>query len=143
MREVVTVLLTAVGVGLMGAHAAGQSTTPPPTVDASRTPQAQPMDSPTVKLLKGLTVPEFEAEMRFFAQALGVGCGYCHVRGSFSSDNNEHKVAALKMIEMTQTLNRSFFADHQPAANTSKLGKVTCYTCHRGDEHPAPPPGQD
>lgn len=91
------------------------------------------VDTPTVKALTGLTVPEFEAEMQAMTQALGVSCGTCHARGNFASDNNPRKLKARTMIEMTRTLNQQFFPDFKPAENESRLGRVTCFTCHQGE----------
>ena len=34
------------------------------------------VDTPTVKVLRGLTVQQFEAEMQLMNQALGVSCGF-------------------------------------------------------------------
>jgi hypothetical protein len=97
------------------------------------------VDTPSVKLLRGLTVPQFEAEMQLMNQALGVACGHCHVRGNFASDANPRKAAARKMLEMTRTINERFFADYAPREGESRLGKVTCFTCHQGEEHPKAP----
>jgi photosynthetic reaction center cytochrome c subunit len=94
------------------------------------------VDSPTVKVLTGLTVPEFEAELQAMTQALGLSCGSCHARGNFASDANPRKAAARRMLEMTQTINKQFFADYKPVAGESKLGRVTCFTCHQGDTRP-------
>ena len=43
-------------------------------------------ESPGIKVLTGLTVPEFEQEMQLMVQALGVNCGFCHVRNNYASD---------------------------------------------------------
>ncbi len=94
------------------------------------------VDTPTVTVLKGLTVPEFEAEMQIITQALGVSCGYCHVRGNFASETNPRKAAARRMVEMTQVINRQFFPDYKPVDGESRLGRVTCFTCHQGSERP-------
>ena len=59
---------------------------PPPSV----------VDTPTVKVLTGLTVPEFEAEMQLMTQALGASCGTCHARGNFASDDNPRKARARR-----------------------------------------------
>lgn len=98
-------------------------------------------ESATITVLKGLTVPQFETEMRHFVQAVGLGCGGCHTRGNFASDDNPKKVTARRMIEMTQALNRKYFPAFTPAEGESTLGRVTCYTCHQGDATPksAPP----
>ncbi len=73
------------------------------------------VDTPTVKVLTGLTAPEFEAEMQLMTQALGASCGTCHVRGNFASDDNPRKVRARQMLEMTRAINQQFFPDHRPA----------------------------
>ena len=99
------------------------------------------VDTPGVKVLQGLTVPEFEAEMQLMTQALGLSCGSCHARGNFASDGNPRKATARRMLEMAKTINQQFFADYKPADGESRLGKVTCFTCHQGSEKPksAPP----
>jgi hypothetical protein len=101
------------------------------------------VDTPTVTVLTGLTVPEFEAEMQLMNQALGVSCGHCHARGNFASEANPRKAPARKMLEMTRTINRLFFPDYKPAGavgDESRLGKVTCFTCHQGSERPKSTP---
>jgi hypothetical protein len=95
------------------------------------------VESPTVKVLTGLTVPQFEQEMQHFVQAVGVSCGGCHMpKGNFASDENPRKVKARQMIEMTKALNKQFFPAHTPAEGESVLGRVTCFTCHQGDLKP-------
>jgi Photosynthetic reaction centre cytochrome C subunit len=103
--------------------------------------QAQPVvDTPGVTLLRGLTVPQFEAEMQLMNQALGVSCGFCHARGNFAAETNPRKATARRMLEMTQVINRQFFPDDKPLDGESRLGKVTCFTCHQGTERPKVPP---
>jgi len=97
------------------------------------------VDTPSVTVLTGLTVPEFEAEMQLMNQALGVSCGHCHARGNFASEANPRKAAARKMLEMTKAINHQFFLDYKPVGpvgDESRLGKVTCFTCHQGSERP-------
>jgi photosynthetic reaction center cytochrome c subunit len=101
------------------------------------------VDTPSVTVLTGLTVPEFEAEMQLMNQALGVSCGHCHARGNFASEANPRKASARKMLEMTKAINHQFFPDHKPAGlvgDESRLGKVTCFTCHQGSERPKSTP---
>ena len=98
------------------------------------------VDTPGVKVLRGLTVPQFEAEMQLMTQGLGVSCGFCHARGNFAADTNPRKATARRMLEMTQTINRQFFPDYKPQEGESRLGKVTCFTCHQGTEQPKSPP---
>jgi photosynthetic reaction center cytochrome c subunit len=107
--------------------------------DAAPTPGM--MDTPGVHLLKGLTVPEFQDEMNFMVVALGVNCGYCHVRGNFASDANPKKDTARRMLEMVNAINHQYFPDYKPAKDESRLGKVTCYTCHQGAATPTTAPG--
>lgn len=99
-------------------------------------PQPGVVDTPTVKVLRGLTVPEFEAEMQHFVQSLGVTCGTCHVRGNFASDDNPRKLVSRRMIEMTKGINAQFFPEQKSADGQSTLGRVTCFTCHQGAATP-------
>ncbi len=106
-------------------------------------PPAPPavVDTPTVKVLTGLTVPEFEAEMQRMTQALGASCGTCHARGNFASETNPRKAVARRMLEMTKAINQQFFPDYKPEDGSSRLGRISCFTCHQGELHPkAPPP---
>ena len=107
-------------------------------VASAQQPPATPamVDAPTVTVLTGLTVPQFEAEMQLMTQALGLSCGSCHARGNFASDANPRKLAARRMIEMAKTLNTQYFPDYKPLEGESRLGRVTCFTCHQGDSRP-------
>jgi hypothetical protein len=99
-------------------------------------PKPAMAESPGIKVLKGLTVPEFEQEMQMMVQALGVSCGFCHVRNNFAAENNEYKQTARRMVEMVKVINSQFFPDYSPLEGASKLGKVTCMTCHQGEQKP-------
>lgn len=89
--------------------------------------------------------------MRSFARGLGVRCQHCHVGEEgealetfdFASDAKPTKATARAMITMVTAINGQYLKDvgHDPAGGSPK---VTCYTCHRGETHPAtaPPPGQ-
>ena len=110
-------------------------------VSAQSPAEINKVESPTVKVLTGLSVRQFELEMQGFVEALGVSCGGCHMpKGNFASDENPRKVKARQMIEMTKMLNAQFFPGHQAAEGASTLGRVTCYTCHQGDLKPKPTP---
>ena len=126
------VLIWTAAAAIAAAPAAAQPPNPPNMVDA-----------PTVKVLTGLTVPEFEAEMQQMNVALGVGCGFCHARGNFASETNPRKATARRMIELVKTINGQFFPDYKPSGTVgdeSRLGKVTCFTCHQGQERPKTTP---
>jgi hypothetical protein len=112
--------------------------------ESEREPQAPTptvVDSPTVKVLTGLLAPQFQEEMNFITQALGVTCNTCHVRGNFASDDKPEKLTARRMLEMTRAINKQSFPDHKPKSGESVLGRVTCYTCHQGERTPKLPPG--
>jgi hypothetical protein len=94
------------------------------------------VDTPTVKVLTGLTVPEFEAEMQLMTQAIGGSCNTCHARGNFANENNPQKLTARRMLEMTKTINQRFFPDYKPSDGESRLGRVSCFTCHQGELRP-------
>jgi hypothetical protein len=96
----------------------------------AQAPAPQIVDTPNVRILKGLTAPEFEIEMQQITVALGVACGFCHVRGNFASEDNPRKITARRMLEMTGKINDQFF----PGTKT-----VSCYTCHQGEQKPKKP----
>jgi hypothetical protein len=107
----------------------------------AQAPTPTVVESPTVKVLTGLLAPQFQEEMNFITQALGVTCGTCHARGNFASDEKPEKLTARRMLEMTKAINKQSFPDHQPKPGESVLGRVTCYTCHQGERTPKLPPG--
>jgi photosynthetic reaction center cytochrome c subunit len=112
---------------------------------SAQTPAPEPTkpgiaESPTITVLKGLMVPQFEVEMRHFVQALGVNCGGCHVPRNFPSEDHPRKAVARRMIEMTRALNAKYFPDYTPPEGETSLGRVTCYTCHQGSTTPAKGP---
>ena len=110
-------------------------------VSAQSPAEINKVESPTVKVLTGLSVRQFEQEMQGFVEALGVSCGGCHLpKGNFASDENPRKVKARQMIEMTKALNAQYFSDQKSADGQSTLGRVTCYTCHQGNLIPRAAP---
>jgi mono/diheme cytochrome c family protein len=99
------------------------------------------VDSPSVKVLTGLTVSDFEEEIQHFVHSFGVSCGVCHMpKGNFASVDNPRKVKAREMIEMTKALNKQFFPIHTRVEGESVLGRVTCFTCHQGELKPKSAP---
>jgi photosynthetic reaction center cytochrome c subunit len=88
---------------------------------------------PAPKNLKLLQPSDIRPMMAAFRTALGVQCTFCHVQGSFDSDDNPKKAVARNMIVMMREINAKF-----PDGKVH----VTCYTCHRGQTEPvteAPP----
>ncbi len=120
----------------LGLGTLGSSTTfaqaPTPTV----------VESPNVKVLTGLYAQQFQEEMNLMVQALGVSCNTCHARGNFASEEKPIKLKARQMLEMTKALNKQYFPDHKPKDGESVLGRVTCYTCHKGEQLPKSAVGQ-
>ena len=108
-------------------------------VSGARAQEPAVVDTAGVKVLRGLTVQQFEAEMQLMTQALGVSCSFCHARGDFAAETNPRKATARRMLEMTRTINQQFFSGYAPIDGESRLGKVTCFTCHQGSERPKLP----
>ena len=96
-------------------------------------------------LPKDIPGPQLLSTMKFFSQSLGVRCTFCHVGEEgkplstfdFESDAKREKQTARKMLAMVHRINAEDFG----VTDFSKV-KVTCFTCHRGSQHPAtfPPP---
>lgn len=85
--------------------------------------QKPPADYTNLKVLKS---PEHLMDvMRAFNVALRADCAFCHTAPNFASDTRPTKVVARQMIQMTEGLNATLGND-----------RVTCYTCHRGDQMP-------
>ena len=79
------------------------------------------------------TVDDFLGAMGVMASALAWDCSNCHPGAGFDavnwvSDKMPTKVIARRMIEMVATINKTNFGGAQ---------KITCWTCHRGQETPA------
>ena len=84
--------------------------------------------------------------MKNFTRALGVRCQFCHVgkegqplaEFDFVSDTNPNKNTARMMMRMAGEINARIAKEMPDAA--AKGMQVTCYTCHRGAEHPVHSP---
>lgn len=85
-----------------------------------------------------LTQDETVGIMREFNDALGVQCGYCHVREDGdvmpALDEKAPKEIARGMIRMTWQITTEIFPAIE-ALGESNAPQVTCYTCHRGTTH--------
>lgn len=105
---------------------------------------AKPKRMPEPKNLQVLKMAPAELIplMRSYNTALGVQCVFCHVQGDFASDEKGHKLIARRMITMTQDVNKQVAEIIEKSGQDAAAGAgemkatVTCYTCHRGDEHP-------
>jgi hypothetical protein len=121
--------------------AVAQTTAPaaPPNLSFANPPHKN------LKVLpQDISGPQLLGAMKFFAQSLGVRCTFCHVGTGgqplssfdFAADAKREKQTARKMIAMVKRINTQDFG----VTDMSKP-RVTCFTCHRGSEHPlkAPP----
>lgn len=91
-----------------------------------------------IQVLKGLPESQLFPEMNFISASLGVQCGFCHVSQGkdaqgrtnwvWESDEKPEKKTARDMMRMVLAVNGGDFG--------LSRGQVTCYTCHRGQEHP-------
>ena len=86
----------------------------------------------TTSTLKELSVDDFIAAMGVMAAGLGYDCADCHPgagsdKADFVVDSIPQKRTARRMVEMVATINRTNFAGQQ---------RVTCWTCHHGQEVP-------
>jgi photosynthetic reaction center cytochrome c subunit len=89
-----------------------------------------------IKVLTGWDGAQVRDEMRRMSEAIGVKCDHCHVQGNFASDEKRAKHTGRRMLEMTLALNQEHFPSHTPAEGESRLGRITCYTCHQGAATP-------
>ena len=115
------------------------------TAPASTPAFANPPHKNLKVLPQDISGPQLVGTMKFFAQSLGVRCTFCHVGTDgqplstfdFASDAKPNKDAARGMIRMVKEINGNL-----PAITGQADSKVTCFTCHRGAQHPAttPPP---
>ena len=108
----------------------------------AQAPTPSIVEGPNVKVLTGLFAQQFQEEMNLMVQGLGVSCNTCHVRNNFASEEKPEKLKARQMLEMTRAINQQFFPDYKPKEGESVLGKVTCYTCHKGETTPKSLVGQ-
>jgi len=85
-----------------------------------------------IPVIKGIPVDEFMDTMGMFSNALAMNCTDCHTSDSTSAWANFAKDTPLKMMArrmalMVQGINKNNFAGER---------KVTCYTCHHGEQKP-------
>jgi hypothetical protein len=117
---------------------------------------AGPAGPANLKVLpKTWTRQQVGALMQTFTKSLGVtGCEHCHAldpnvappppggrgRLDYALDTNPNKDIARKMITMVMAINDTYLKD---VGEPSTPEKVTCFTCHQGQETPAtaPPDG--
>ncbi len=79
-----------------------------------------------ITALKGTPADQLIPAMQFMANSLGVNCEFCHVEKR-EEDVKPAKKTARQMIAFTRALNRDNFNGNL---------EISCYSCHRGSEHP-------
>lgn len=84
-----------------------------------------------IQVMKGVPASRLMPGMTRLTQFLGVECVHCHVPNSFEKDDKPAKQTARKMFQMVRTI-----------STTLNTNRVTCYTCHRAQPKPAPPPSE-
>ena len=99
---------------------------------ANPKPQMSEEAFKNIQVLRGIPVNEFMGTMGFFSASLGMNCTDCHVNESAGNwdryaDDTPLKQTARRMVLMENLINRSDFG---------AIRMVTCYTCHRGVQHP-------
>jgi hypothetical protein len=107
-------------------------------LDSGAAPQAEKTVDQTrknIQVLKGLPDSQLIPVMNLMSASLGVNCAFCHVPDAFEKDDKPEKAAARKMIQMVMDTNTKYFNGRH---------SVSCYTCHKGQEHPVslPPVAQ-
>ena len=109
----------------------------PPAGESLELPSLEPLPAGTkaeraeqkyknIQMFKGLPADRIESIMFSFKAALGVECTHCHVKDHFDKDDKAAKQIARKMIQRTRAVNK----------DGAGGGRVTCYTCHRGQLRP-------
>jgi photosynthetic reaction center cytochrome c subunit len=106
---------------------------------ADQKPQMSEDAFKNIQVLRGIPVNEFMGTMGFFAASLGMNCTDCHGDASAGSwdkyaDDTPLKQTARRMVVMERLINRGDFGN---------VRMVTCYTCHRGVQHPEVTPSLD
>jgi hypothetical protein len=94
---------------------------------ASSTEERAEKKYKNIQLLKGLPSERLNKIMFAFKDSLGVECTYCHVPDHFEKDDKPTKQTARKMITLVRDTN----------AKMGSVGRVSCFTCHRGQPKPA------
>ena len=84
-----------------------------------------------IKVLTGMPQSQLIPVMNYFAASMGRRCNFCHVNNQgqwdYASDAKPEKDQAREMIKMVLDTNKNYFKG---------ILEVSCYTCHRGVNHP-------
>jgi len=103
------------------------------SANASLAPQEKTVEQvqKNIKVLTGMPQSQLIPVMNFMSASMGRRCNFCHVNRSgqwdYASDEKPEKNTAREMIKMVLDLHKQNF----PGAT-----EISCYTCHRGANHP-------
>ena len=84
-----------------------------------------------IQVLKGIPAASLMKVMFAFKESLGVDCTFCHIQDQFEKDDKQNKKTARAMINMMRDTNE------RVTKAIGEEGRVTCFTCHRGQQKPA------
>jgi photosynthetic reaction center cytochrome c subunit len=107
-----------------------QSSAPAPQSSDSK-PKTAGETFKNIQVLNAIRQDELFPSMRYITAALGVRCDFCHAPDHFEKDDKPEKARAREMMKMMFAINNDNFKGRR---------QVTCYTCHRGNEHPVGTP---
>jgi hypothetical protein len=82
-------------------------------------------------LPKDIAKPQLKILMKEQSKALGVDCDHCHKEPDMAAEHPK-KTIAREMMKMTAELNKKY--------RSTTNGKVTCWSCHRGEARPKESP---
>ncbi len=103
-----------------------------PAVTAAQQDKPTEQVQKNIKVLTGLPQWQLIPVMNYIAASMGRRCNFCHVNNGgqwdYAADEKQEKNTAREMIKMTLDLNKNSFKGNL---------EVSCYTCHRGLDHPA------
>jgi hypothetical protein len=142
MRFSTALLLGTAAACLTALPLTAQNAAPAPAGQAAHHEMPKPTNLQV--LSKDISGPDLIALMRGYTKALGVECGFCHAgdpqahRMNFASDAKPDKAIARTMIAMTQEINTKYLSTVKDPDATPADKAVTCGTCHRGNQMPAP-----
>src|ERR1051326_7377159 len=125
--------IAAAMVCLLGASLNAGQTAPAPSSDA---PALSEQYFKNIQVLKGMPVDTFFDAMGMFAASMGNDCTFCHskeagFRREAFAETTPRIQRARQMIRMMQALNEQNFGGRP---------RVTCFTCHRGQDFPVGAP---
>jgi hypothetical protein len=128
MMRVFLVTIAIASLCLVGAAAQGQG--------SAQAPVLTDEVFKSVQVLKGIPVDTFFEAMGMFASSMGDDCTFCHVKEAYF-DRAKFAVSTPKivrargMVLMMNGINKSYFQGEP---------RVTCFTCHRGNNTPVREP---